>query len=48
MGGLPCPQVRRWSGSDGSVRDFVEREGGRLSRRAYRVVKAQGDVFQLL
>ena len=33
---------------NGSVGDFVEREVGRHSTRAYRVVEAQDDVFQLL
>ena len=41
-------QARRWSGGDGSVGDFVETEGERHSTRAYRVVEAQDDVFQLL
>ena len=31
-----------------SVGEFVEREVGRHSTRAYRIVEAQDDVFQLL
>ena len=38
----------RSSGGDGPVGDFVETEVGRHSTRAYRVVEAQDDVFQLL